>query len=108
MNVRRMIFTVGPRLADAGDACHPSQVRGVPVVARLAVNTNANEALVELGDRRFALTGATVAMGPARKLAKHLRRRAPGSDSSTQAQWLRANAELLEGVDRAHTGGGVR
>lgn len=107
MNVRRMIFTVGPRLADAGDACHPRQVRGIPVVASHAVNVAMGEALVELGDRRFALTGATVAMGPAGKLARHLRRRAAASTSRAQAQWLDDSAELLE-TARDHRPGGSR
>jgi hypothetical protein len=44
------------------------------VVRLLRTREDAPGALVQLADRRYALTGATVAVGPAPRLRRHLRR----------------------------------
>lgn len=95
MTLRRMIFTVGPWRERFGDPCRPELLMGVPVVRELAVDPEAGVALVALGDRRFALTGRTLAIGPADKLAAYLRRRASACASTAEASWLRAGAAML-------------
>jgi hypothetical protein len=70
------IFTSRAWLADDGDPSRPREVLGVPVTERLGSRRDAPGALVRLGDRRYALTGSTVAVGVPRQLDRYLRRRA--------------------------------
>ena len=71
---RSAVFRSGPWRAEDGDPSRPETVRGVPVAEHLG--GDGRRALVRLVDERYALTGPTVVVGPARKLDRHLRRRA--------------------------------
>ena len=98
MNVRRQIFTQGPWREEFGDPTAPTMVAGVPVRRRLAVRDSADGALVQLADRRFAITGATVVVGPAWQLRLYLRRRARRTTSPAERTWLQEVAAGLDGA----------
>lgn len=78
-----------------GDPSRPRELLGIPVSRRLAVRSDAPGALVRLADRRYALTGRTLAVGPPRALDRFIRRRAargPARDWYAEAlQLLRTN-----------------
>lgn len=87
-------FTAGPwRVAD-GDPTSPRAVLGVPVVKRLISRPARGVALVRLADRRYALTGPTVAVGLPRQLERFLRRSSHGSFDD---RWL---AEIRGAIRR--------
>jgi len=62
------------------------------VIERLGENPHGQGALVRLADQRYALTGPTVVVAPARKLDRYLRRR--GRDPLGE-QWSQEARELL-------------
>jgi hypothetical protein len=86
------IFVSGPWRPEDGDPLQPETVRGVSVVARLGQDPRGQSALVRLADRRYALTGSTVVVAPARKLDRYLRRR--GREPFGE-QWCKEARELL-------------
>lgn len=90
MTVRSHTFTSRGWLADDGDPSRPQQVLGVPVIERLATRPDAPGALVRLADRRYALTGRTVAAGLAHQVDRHIQRRAArGAGSAWYAETRR-------------------
>jgi hypothetical protein len=96
------IFSSGPWRPEDGDPNQPETVHGVPVVERLGQDPDGRGALVRLADRRYALTGATVVIAPARKLVQHLRRR---RRDLIGERWARQARELLQrDVSRSSAG----
>lgn len=89
---RSAIFTSGPWRPEDGDPSQPDTVRGVPVVERLGGDPDGRGALVRLADERYALTGPTVVVAPARKLDRHLRRR---RRDGVGVRWFEDARELL-------------
>lgn len=79
MKAHLPVFTSGPWQTADGDPGDPRTVHEIPVTTVVCRRRDGSGALVRLADRRFALTGSTMAMGPARKLRRYLRR--VGSDS---------------------------
>jgi len=92
---RRVFITLGPWGKEGGDPEDPVTVVGVAVTRRLIVRSDAREALVALADGRFALTGRTLAVGPAAPLTRHLRRRALHASSLLDRRWLQEAAAAL-------------
>lgn len=70
------IFTSRAWLAEDGDPSRPREVLGVPVAERLGSRPDGPGALVRLADRRYALTGRTVAVGVPRQLDRYIKRHA--------------------------------
>ena len=77
------IFTSRSWRPEDGDPSDPKRVAGVAVARRLATRRDAPGALVRLVDRRYAITGRTVAAGLPRQLDRYIRRRARGSEAPT-------------------------
>ena len=88
------IFTSRGWVATDGDPSHPQNVLGVPVTKRLGVRRDAPGALVRLADRRYALTGRTLAVGLRRQLDRYIERRARHVDDG--ANWYAEARRLLE------------
>jgi cell volume regulation protein A len=88
---RATLFTVGPleQTALTGDAAHPREVAGAPVVAQLRIRRDVPGALVALEDGRYAVIGPLVAVGGRQSLASwsiRRLRRLPGDDP--ERAWL--------------------
>jgi hypothetical protein len=94
----------GPTLTirrwDAGDGnpASPEHVLGIQVDRLLAQRTDAPGALVELHDRRFALTGPLAAIGRHRVLRTYVRERSYKKHDEPYREWLREVSEILEGM----------
>jgi cell volume regulation protein A len=69
------IFSLRPWRPEFGDPAAPTVILGLAVTRRLLARTESPAALVQLADRRFALTGPVLVIGAARPLADYLRRR---------------------------------
>ena len=74
------VFTSRSWRPEDGDPSDPKQVAGVPVTRRLAIRPDAPGALVRLADRRYAITGRTVAAGLPGQLDRYIKRRARRND----------------------------
>jgi hypothetical protein len=102
---RSHIFTSRRWRPEDGDPGHPERVAGVPVIERLATRPDAPGALVRLADRRYAITGRTLAAGLPRQLDRYIKRRARGSGGR---HWYAEARRLLESragaEDTAETG----
>ncbi len=85
MKRRYPVFTRAPWREADGDPANPSTVLGVPVAELLSERPDGGGALVRLADRRYALTGSTVVVGPRRKLERFLRRQRP---DTLGEEWL--------------------
>lgn len=94
MRPRLRLLTTGPWDVRDGDPSCPVTVSGSAVVSLLRTRSDAPGALVRLADRRYALTGPTVAVGPPSQLRRYLHRRPPRSVG--HAVWL---AELVRTLD---------
>jgi hypothetical protein len=97
------VFTSRAWPAEDGDPSRPGQVLGVPLTERLGSRPDAPGALVRLADRRYALTGRTVAVGVPRQLDRYIRRharRGGGGDWYVEA-WrpLRISARPVAGKE---------
>lgn len=99
MRARRLIFTAGPWHSDWGEQDEPRQVVGIQVARELLRREGGGGALVALADGRFALTGATFAVGSARALMRHARRQSRCAPESDRA-WLLTVTEELRGRSR--------
>jgi hypothetical protein len=97
------IFTSRAWLAEDGDPSRPRAVLGVPVTECLGSRPDAPGALVRLADRRYALTGRTVAVGAPRQLDRYIRRHArhgSGGDWYAEARHLlRTGARPVAGKE---------
>jgi cell volume regulation protein A len=83
---REPVFSVRPWSGD-GDAAHPEEVSGAPVVELLRVRRDVPGALVALADGRYAVTGPLVAVGGHAHLSEWARRRMRRADEDERA-WL--------------------
>jgi hypothetical protein len=97
LTARSHTFTSRGWLGDDGDPARPQQVLGVPVIEQLATRPDAPGALVRLADRRFALTGPTVAAGLSHQLDRHIQRRAARGAGSA---WYAEARRVLRTVRR--------
>jgi cell volume regulation protein A len=71
-----------------GDPSHPREVDGVVVRQQMRLRRDKTGALVALVDGRYALTGATLAVGGPRQVQAYARRRlARESDDTARAWW---------------------
>jgi hypothetical protein len=86
------VFTSRSWRPEDGDPSDPKRVAGVAVARRIAIRRDAPGALVRLVDRRYAITGRTVAAGLPRQLDRYIRRRAHGSGG---ADWYAEARRLL-------------
>jgi hypothetical protein len=103
MITRGAIFTMRQWSAADGSAAHPADVLGVDVDRRLCQRRDAPGALVSLVDRRYALTGPVVAVGPALQMQRFLRRRAQDARLDAERAWLeRACHALVADVRHRH------
>jgi cell volume regulation protein A len=75
--------------AEEGDPADPTSVAGVQVTDRLCSRTDVAGALVALADRRFAVTGPSVAVGSPRQLERYARRRLRTVAHAREADWWR-------------------
>ena len=93
------VFTVRPWGRGDGDAGHPDEVLGVPVIEHMRSRRDLPGALVALADGRFAVTGPLVAAGGSRQLEAHARRRlARAEDEAERAWWQEVlGAVAMEG-----------
>jgi len=80
-----------------GDPADPELVSGALVVERLRTRNDRRGALVRLEDGRYAVTGATLAVGPAEMLLRYARRRLTRSAPGSEAGWWGEVAAALEG-----------
>jgi potassium/hydrogen antiporter len=88
---RATLFSVSPleQTSLTGDAAHPREVAGAPVVAQLRIRRDVPGALVALEDGRYAVIGPLVAVGGRQSLASwaiRRLRRLPGDDP--ERAWL--------------------
>jgi len=95
MTLGGQIFSLQPWRPEFGDPTDPAIVLGAAVQECLLRRDDDSEVLVSLADRRFALTGAILAVGSARQLAHYLRQRARRSTSAADRDWLRSAADTL-------------
>jgi hypothetical protein len=75
-----------PWEAHFGDPTDPEVVDGMPVLDRIRTRSDTGGALVALEDGRYAVTGPSLAVGPAALLARYARRRA-GNASGAEERW---------------------
>jgi cell volume regulation protein A len=95
------IFTSRPWAARDGDPARPASVGGVEVVGHLRRRLDRPGALVALADGRYAVTGATVAIGSARQLEEAARRRLRRAPSASEVMWWREALDVLASLRRA-------
>ena len=92
------VFSVGPG-GEVADPSAPAEIKGVAVVSILRSRRDRPSALVALVDGRYALTtGAVVAVGDRRSLARWCERRAQRvgpDDPAEQAWWQEAIGALI-------------
>jgi cell volume regulation protein A len=94
------VFSVRPWLAADGDPGTPEAVNGVPVVERLRTRRDTPGALVALADGRYAVSGPFLALGGARSLELHARRRLSRSANDAERAWWQevVGAVAVEGL----------
>jgi cell volume regulation protein A len=96
---RAPVFSVRPWSDGDGDSAAPDECDGVPVVEQLRTRRDVPGALVALADGRYAVTGPVLAVGGARLVELHARRRlAHSGDDAERAWWQEVlGAVALEG-----------
>ena len=87
----------GSWTAEDGDPADPDLVSGALVVERLRTRRDRRGALVLLEDGRYAVTGATLAIGRAEVLYHYARRRLARSVPGEEGAWWGEVAEALQG-----------
>jgi cell volume regulation protein A len=93
---RRPIFTMRPWVADDGDPAAPPAVAGVAVLEVLRSRIDTTGALLALADGRYAVTGPALAVGSARQLARHARRRLAAGLPAAERDWWEEVVGALE------------
>jgi potassium/hydrogen antiporter len=81
------VYTARPWGDGDGDAAHPREVSGVPVVEHLRTRRDVPGALVILADGRFAVTGPILMMGPSTQLQAQARRRLNRANDDAEVAW---------------------
>ncbi len=82
------VFSLRPWQPEFGDPAVPARVLGVAVTRRLLRSADPPAALVQLADRRYALTGSVLMVGTPRQLAGYLRRRAAPPNAGSGDAWV--------------------
>lgn len=99
MTTGRAVFSVRPWQDRDGNVGNPAAVIGIDVARRLCRRHDAPGAFVTLVDRRYALTGPLIAVGPALEMQRFLRRRARNSALDPDRAWLdRAHQALISDI----------
>lgn len=110
MRARRKIFTAGRWHPAWGDPDRPRRVANIKVARGLLRREGGGGALVILTDGRYALTGATFAIGTARAVTRDARSRSRTASVGERA-WLLTVSEELRRRSRKRrisSGEGVR
>ncbi len=94
MRARRKIFTAGRWHPAWGDPDRPRHVANIKVARGLLRREGGGGALVILTDGRYALTGATFAIGTARAVMRDARSRSRTASAGERA-WLLVVSEEL-------------
>jgi potassium/hydrogen antiporter len=81
------VYTTRPWSEADGDAAHPREIAGNPVVEHLRTRRDVPGALVILADGRFAVTGPILMMGPAGQVQEQARRRLIRTTDSAEIAW---------------------
>ncbi len=81
------VYTARPWDAADGDAAHPREVAGNPVVEHLRTRRDVPGALVILADGRFAVTGPILMMGPPGQVQAQVRRRLIRATDDAEVSW---------------------
>jgi cell volume regulation protein A len=81
------VYTARPWTDDDGDAAHPREVSGTPVVEHLRTRRDVPGALVILADGRFAVTGPIVMVGPPAQVQAQVRRRLTRATDDAEVSW---------------------
>jgi cell volume regulation protein A len=76
-----------PWTAADGDPADPEILAGTPVAGFLRARTDRPGALVVLEDGRYAVTGTTLAVGPAAMVRRYANRRLTGAFDGADAAW---------------------
>jgi cell volume regulation protein A len=97
------VFSVRPWSDGDGAAGAPESVDGVPVVERLRTRRDVPGALVALADGRYAVCGPFVAVGGAKSLELHARRRLSRARHDAERAWWQevVGAVAVEGLLQA-------
>jgi cell volume regulation protein A len=96
------VFSVRPWDEADGPPGSPDSIQGVPVVERLRTRHDTPGCLVALADGRYAVAGPFVAIGGAKSLELHARRRlARAVEDSERAWWQEVvGAVAVEGLSQ--------
>jgi potassium/hydrogen antiporter len=78
-----------------GDPSDPDLIAGTPVIERLRERVDAGGALVALEDGRYAVTGASVAVGSAELVGRYARRRRASTPNGAEQLWWQEVAAAL-------------
>jgi cell volume regulation protein A len=81
------VYTTRPWSEADGDAAHPREIAGNPVVEHLRTRRDVPGALVILADGRFAVSGPILMMGPAGQVQEQARRRLIRTTDSAEIAW---------------------
>jgi cell volume regulation protein A len=81
------VYTARPWTDGDGDAAHPREVAGNPVVEHLRTRRDVPGALVILADGRFAVTGPVLMMGPPGQVQAQVRRRMHNAVDDAEVAW---------------------
>lgn len=91
-------FTVRPWDDAFGEAGDPEVLAGVAVADIIRVRADVAGALVQLADRRYAMTGAILAVGSRTDLRRYANRRGAQTEDLPERQWYEDCASLLDNV----------
>lgn len=83
------IFTSRPWTAGDGDPSGPDAVNGIPVIEVLSVRAGGGGCVVALGDGRFAVCGAVLAVGVRPQLVEWCRPRLARAGETPEGDWWR-------------------
>jgi potassium/hydrogen antiporter len=81
------VYTVRRWEDGDGDPAHPRAVAGVPVVEHMRSRHDVQGALVALDDGRYAVTGPLLAVGSARQIQAHARKRLGLAEGDAERAW---------------------
>jgi potassium/hydrogen antiporter len=84
-----------PWSREHGDPAHPVRLDGVAVVEHLRARPDTREALVRLRDGRYAITGATLTVGPAAHLRRYVDQRIGRAVAADERTWWMTVAAAL-------------
>jgi len=96
---RAPVFSVRPWGDGDGNPASPDDVGGVPVVEQLRTRRDVPGALCALADGSYAVTGPVLAIGGARSVELHARRRLSRAANDPERAWWQEvlGAVALEG-----------